>query len=71
VRFDLFRREFSIDNKDSVTVPDPSDVETQEAVGANVIGTFRDLDDPDRFVSLRGFRVLVSLPLLSHAQPKH
>lgn len=31
-------------------------IETQDAVGAHVIGTFRDLDDPDRFVWLRGFR---------------
>ena len=30
-------------------------VETQEAVGARLIGTFRDLDRPDRFVWLRGF----------------
>jgi len=37
---DLFEREF---------------VETQEAVGMTVIGTFRDLSDPDRFVWLRGF----------------
>lgn len=37
---DLFDREF---------------VESQEAVGARVIGQFRDLDDPDRFVWLRGF----------------
>jgi hypothetical protein len=37
---DLFEREF---------------VETQEAVGMQVIGTFRDLDDADRFVWLRGF----------------
>lgn len=37
---ELFEREF---------------IETQEAVGARVIGTFRDLDDPDRFVWLRGF----------------
>ena len=27
----------------------------QEAVGAPVLGTFHDLDDPDRFVWLRGF----------------
>jgi hypothetical protein len=27
----------------------------QEAVGIDVIGQFRDLDDPDRFVWLRGF----------------
>src|SRR6266545_1370511 len=30
-------------------------VETQEAVGMQVIGQFRDLDRPDRFVWLRGF----------------
>jgi NIPSNAP len=30
-------------------------VETQEAVGMTVMGQFRDLDDPDRFVWLRGF----------------
>lgn len=38
---DLFEREF---------------VESQEAEGMKVIGTFRDLDRPDRFVWLRGFR---------------
>ena len=37
---DLFEREF---------------VESQEAVGRTLIGQFRDLDDPDRFVWLRGF----------------
>lgn len=37
---DLFEQEF---------------VETQEAVGIRLIGQFRDLDDPDRFVWLRGF----------------
>lgn len=42
---DLFDREF---------------VETQEAVGMTVIGQFRDLDDPDRFVFLRGFRDMPS-----------
>ncbi|GIG68318.1 NIPSNAP family protein [Phytomonospora endophytica] len=31
-------------------------VESQEDLGASVAGTFRDLDDPDRFVWLRGFR---------------
>lgn len=31
-------------------------VETQEAEGMEVIGQFRDLDNPDRFVWLRGFR---------------
>lgn len=30
-------------------------IETQEAVGMHVIGQFRDLDAPDRFVWLRGF----------------
>jgi hypothetical protein len=30
-------------------------VETQEAVGMKVIGQFRDLDRPDRFIWLRGF----------------
>src|SRR5262245_9599021 len=42
---DLFDREF---------------VETQEAVGMTVIGQFRDLDDPDSFVWLRGFRDMPS-----------
>ncbi|ROO86712.1 NIPSNAP protein [Actinocorallia herbida] len=37
---DLFDREF---------------VETQEAAGMSVLGQFRDLGDPDRFVWLRGF----------------
>jgi quinol monooxygenase YgiN len=41
VLIDLFDREF---------------VESQEAVGITVIGQFRDLDDPNRFVWLRGFR---------------
>jgi hypothetical protein len=40
ILIDIFDREF---------------VETQEAVGIQVIGQFRDLDDPDRFVWLRGF----------------
>jgi hypothetical protein len=30
-------------------------VESQEALGLRVLGTFRDLDDPDQFVWLRGF----------------
>jgi hypothetical protein len=30
-------------------------VETQEAVGARILGQFRDLDRPDRFVWVRGF----------------
>ncbi|MGW0546676.1 NIPSNAP family protein [Streptomyces altiplanensis] len=40
VLIELFDREF---------------VEPQEAVGMTVLGQFRDLDDPDRFVWLRGF----------------
>lgn len=40
VLIDLFERRF---------------VESQEALGMKVIGTFRDLDRPDRFVWLRGF----------------
>ena len=40
VLIDLFDREF---------------VETQEAQGMKVLGQFRDLDDPNRFVWLRGF----------------
>src|SRR5258708_966774 len=45
VLIELFDREF---------------VETQEAVGMRVVGQFRDLDDPDRFVWLRGFRDMAS-----------
>ena len=45
VLIDLFDREF---------------VETQEAVGIAVLGQFRDLDDPDRFVWLRGFHDMPS-----------
>jgi hypothetical protein len=41
VLINLFEREF---------------VETQEAVGMVILGQFRDLDHPDRFVWLRGFR---------------
>jgi NIPSNAP len=40
VLIDLFDREF---------------VEAQEAVGMAILGQFRDLDDPNRFVWLRGF----------------
>jgi NIPSNAP len=35
-------------------------VETQEAVGMAVLGQFRDLDDPDRYVWLRGFSDLAT-----------
>jgi len=40
VMIDLFEREF---------------IESQEALGMEIVGTFRDADDPDRFVWLRGF----------------
>ena len=30
-------------------------VESQEAEGMAIVGQFRDLDDPDRFVWIRGF----------------
>ena len=40
VLISLFEREF---------------IESQEAVGAHVVGQFRDLDNPDRFVWIRGF----------------
>lgn len=42
---DLFEREF---------------IESQEALGMKVIGTFRDVDRPNRFVWLRGFRDMES-----------
>lgn len=45
ILIDLFDREF---------------VESQEAVGMRVIGQFRDLDDSNRFVWLRGFRDMPS-----------
>jgi hypothetical protein len=35
-------------------------VETQEAAGMAILGQFRDLDNPDRFVWLRGFRDMPS-----------
>jgi hypothetical protein len=35
-------------------------VESQEAVGMRIVGTFRDLDRPDRFVWLRAFRDMAS-----------
>jgi len=45
VLIDLFDREF---------------VESQEALGMKLIGQFRDLDNPNRFVWLRGFRDMPS-----------
>ena len=40
---------------DLIELFDREFVETQEAVGMQVIGQFRNLDDPDQFVWLRGF----------------
>ncbi|PYJ69705.1 MAG: hypothetical protein DME75_10540 [Verrucomicrobia bacterium] len=45
VLIDLFDREF---------------IEPQEALGMNILGQFCDLDDPDRFVCLRGFQDMAS-----------
>jgi hypothetical protein len=45
VLIDLFDREF---------------VESQEALGMKIIGQFRDLDNPNRFVWMRGFRDMPS-----------
>jgi quinol monooxygenase YgiN len=39
-------------------------IETQAAVGAHVLALFRDLDDPDRFVWMRGFE---SMPARAEA----
>jgi quinol monooxygenase YgiN len=49
---DLFEREF---------------IESQEALGMAILGTFRDLDDPDRFVWLRGFTDMRSRASALHA----
>jgi NIPSNAP len=35
-------------------------VESQEELGMRILGTFRDLDDPDQFIWLRGFPDLAS-----------
>src|SRR3989442_11031539 len=45
VLIDLFDREF---------------IEPQETLAMNILGQFRDLDDPDRFVWLRGFQDMAS-----------
>jgi hypothetical protein len=37
-------------------------IEPQEALGMSIIGTFRDLDNPDRFVWLRGFSGMTQRP---------
>lgn len=38
-----------------IEVFDDNFVEGQEAAGMHIVGQFRDLDDPDRFVWIRGF----------------
>jgi heme-degrading monooxygenase HmoA len=43
-----------------ITLFDREFVESQEQLGMAVLGQFRDLDDPDRFVWLRGFETLAS-----------
>jgi hypothetical protein len=40
---------------DLIQVFDEAFVEAQEEQGMHIVGQFRDLDDPDRFVWLRGF----------------
>jgi hypothetical protein len=47
ILIDLFEREF---------------VESQEAHGMEIVGTFRDLDKPDRFVWIRGFSDMGARP---------
>lgn len=42
-------------------------IETQEAVGIQVIGQFRNLDDPDQFVWLRGFNDMSAREKSLHA----
>lgn len=49
---ELFEREF---------------VESQEAVGANVVGTFLDLDAPERFAWIRGFSDMAARRRALHA----
>jgi len=45
---------------DLIELFDREFVETQEAVGIRVIGQFRDVDDPDRFVWIRAFEDMES-----------
>lgn len=41
-----------------ITLFDREFVESQEELGMAILGQFRDLDDPDRFVWLRGFETM-------------
>jgi quinol monooxygenase YgiN len=43
-----------------VTLFEREFIETQDAAGAHVLATFRDLDDPDRFVWMRGFESMAA-----------
>lgn len=45
-----------------VSVFEKNFIESQNELGAHVLGIFRDLDDPDRFVWLRGFRDMAARP---------
>jgi hypothetical protein len=42
-------------------------VESQEVLGMRILGTFRDLDDPDQFVWIRGFSDFASRAPALHA----
>jgi len=42
--------------EDLITLFEREFMESQETLGLHVLGIFRDLDDPDRFVWMRGFR---------------
>lgn len=41
-----------------ITLFDREFIESQEELGIEVLGQFRDLDNPDRFVWLRGFETM-------------
>ena len=45
-----------------VSVFEKNFIESQNELGAHVLGIFRDLDDPDRFVWLRGFENMAARP---------
>jgi len=45
---------------DLIALFDREFVESQEALGLQILGQFRDLDDPDQFVWLRGFTDMAS-----------
>ena len=45
---------------DLIELFDREFVETQEAAGMHIVAQFRDLDDPDRYVWIRGFADMVS-----------